>query len=822
MPKKYIGYLIGLILLAIAILYGYYKWSQAQEKVNLWSLVPDDAVFIIETNRHQKFIQELRRTNLWENVSRLPFLLNLEENIQLLDSAAVRRVKLNQFLYRKRILTSIHVTGKNDFDFILYVPVSSVSEHRYIRNVVENVGKSTSFETSVQEYQGYEITNIVNKLNRDSFAFFTYRNNIILSPKPFLLQQVIRKLNRARLESPIKEFRRVNYLKQKNVYANIFVNYRHLAPFLNIFFKPGIQDDIDYYAGLCSKSLLGLHLEAQELFLEGVSQRESLLGSFSQQVGLQQPQKFRLQALIPERTAVLIYFGGQQLAGLSISQQLTVVTESPSIHASVDSLRHSFQKELAVCYLASAIDSVASEKVVLAFTPRPDKTNRFLQEINAVNNVSFPVERAGRYRVQEIGLPELPSQLFGKGFTGFPGCFAAQVDSFLVFAPNEVILRRFLQDIRDKEVWQNAPDPQAILRQSFTGTNFSVFLNMQNAWAVLNKSVNEDKKVGLLRHERLFKKFNLVSLQFARQQNQYATRLLLHHQPEGTPALKTEPQFTIEQELNFPEPVITGLNLLPNQPTPRNELFVQDSSLVLHRLTAEGTISWSDSLDSKIAGKVLPITFGTGTQPKYAFATQNRIYCLDQNGDDMENFPFNLSDTININGLTVLDRGNVLKHHFLVNDEKGNFYLFDAQGNILPGWDPKEMPGKLATDPYYIKIKGREVLIMLLQNGYVYALDANGMNYPGFPINLQGTFSAPLILQAGGNFRNTTATSLTDAGELITFNLSGEIEKRVAFARPSRRTTFQLILENSGKSFLIARQDLGRVILYDASQKSVM
>ncbi len=121
-------------MLAAAGLYGYYKWQKAQQKVDLWTLVPDDAVMVTETNRHDRFIAQLRQTQIWESISRLPYFTGLQENLQVLDSASARRITLQEFLARKRILGSVHVVGKTDFNWILYLPVSTVAEHRYFRN----------------------------------------------------------------------------------------------------------------------------------------------------------------------------------------------------------------------------------------------------------------------------------------------------------------------------------------------------------------------------------------------------------------------------------------------------------------------------------------------------------------------------------------------------------------------------------------------------------------------------------------------------------------------------------------------------------------
>ncbi len=704
----------------------------------------------------------------------------------------------------------------------MYLPVSSVAEHRYVRNVIENISKSTLFKTEEQDYQGYPVTIIRNEQNGDAFTFFTYRNNIILSPDFTLLQQVIRKINRTQLQSPVQAFKKLDYLKDRDVYANVFLNYRHLAPFLGLFLKPEIQSDIDYLASLCSGSLLGLQLDKQRFYLNGVSQPETLPGSLYRRLGAQKAPIQRLNKLIPERTAILVHFGGQQLAQLYQSQKKPALPVLPGVAPWLDSLKQAIQQELALCYLAAPNENTAPDKVVLAFTPNPDQTQQILQRINAASQANFPAERAGRYRVQEIAVPELPLQLFGKGFNGFPRCFSAQVDSFLLFAASEEALRGFLQNIRDKKVWTNAERYQNFLQQSLPQTNLSVFFNTQNAWNFLNQYLNEDRKVGLLRYERLIRKFSQVSLQFSRRNDQFITRFLLQHQEEPNPANLKEEQFKLDQEIVFAAPLITGPESVQGHSGNSREILVQDSALVLHRVTNEGKVVWSDSLNSKLTSAVYSVRLGADPPAKYVFSTRNHIYCLDQTGADVENFPFNLSDTTIIQNLTVLERGPQNNYQFLVNDTRGNLYLYDQQGNLLPGWEPKEMPGKLALAPYYLKVKGREVLMLVLDNGYAYAVDGNGFNYPGFPINLKGNITSTLVAQPGTSFRNSKMVVLTQAGELITFNLAGQIEKRMAFARPSRRTTFELIPENSGKSFLIARQDLGRVNLYDVDQKLVM
>ncbi|RDC63539.1 hypothetical protein [Adhaeribacter pallidiroseus] len=822
MPKRYIAYLFGLVLLVAAGLYGYYKWQKAQNKVNLWTLVPDDAVFVAETNRNNHFIRQLKKTEIYESLARLPFFTGLQENLSYLDSAATRRVTLREFLDQKKIVTSLHVTSKVDFSLVMYVPISTVAEHRYVRNVIENVSKSTLFASEEQDYQNYTITSVHNQKSNGTFYFFTYRNNIILSPEVSLLHQVIRKINRTNLQSPVQEYEKQSFLKKSTVYDTLFINYRHLPPFLALFLKPAVYPEVEFLASLCRSSLLGLQLDNQNFYLNGVSQPETLAGSLYEQFKTLRPPTTRMASLIPERTALLIHFGEAQFTHWLSTQKNAALPVAPEIAPALDSLRGNFKQELAINYLAAATQNTAPDKIVLAYTPQPNKIRTIVQEINQVLGTSFSAKRAGRYQIQEVGVPELPQQLFGRGFSGFARCYVAQVDSFMLFAASEEALRGYLQNIRDKKVLTHSTAYKTFRQSGLTHTNVSLYVNTNLAWNILSQNLVEDKKVGLLRYERIIKKFGQISLQFGHQDKQFITRFLLQHQPETSSPLKLKEVFKQEQEIAFAAPLISGPSFFPILGTSGSPVLIQDSALVLHQVTEDGKIAWSDSLDSKITSTIYPVQLGSNSQPKYIFSTKNRIYCLDQGGYDVENFPFNLSDTTQIQNLTVINRGPAQSLHFLVTDTQNNVYLYDQQGSLLPGWEPKEMPGKLALAPYYLQIKGREVFVIVLENGYVYAMDLNGANYPGFPINLKGNLTAPLIAQPGASFQNTNLLLLTQAGELITFNLAGQVKKRMAFARPSRRTTFNLVLENSGKSFLVARQDLGRVTLYDAEQKLVM
>src|SRR5688572_6073805 len=826
MPKKYLFYLIGLLLLAGLGYYGYSKWTEAREKVNLWTLVPEDAVFIIESGNYEGIAKRLKHTQVWESLSEIAYLRRLEENMALIDSIGGSSKELYKFLNTKTILTSVHVLGKSDFELVYYVPVSTVKEHRFIRTLGENLNESETFSQSSHKYEDILITDLKNKSTGAVLSHFTYRNNLILSSSPVLLKEIVRKIKYKRFEHAAPEFENVNYLSQKKVYANVFINYHNLPPFLNLFFKEELRPDIEYLCSLNRNSMLELKLENNKLLLNGFSNPETLSQSFYQHIAKQKPHPLDIQQLLPNRTAVLLYFGLDEPARLKQYAKPTKNQQPASSIILTDSLARSFYGEVALAYLQTNKPAESPEKVIIAKASNPLYVSGLLKRVAvaALGTARTPnyKERYGRYTIGMVPDPELPQKLFGNLFSGFEQTYFVKTGDYFLFANDAATLRNILTDITSENVWEKSVSQKAFLEVTQHESNFSVFVNSENAWAILNHYLKEEKKESLLRHEKMVKDFNQFSIQYSLVKNQFYTRILLRQKD----ALAVEDQRTdileVDQEVEFKNKLIGGPFPVKNPITQSLEMMVQDSAYVLHNVNAEGKISWADSVGEQIKGTVIQAAFGSDGKTKYLFTTANKIHCLDRSGRETENFPYYLPDTLQAQSLTLLDWGNNGDFRLLVDDALGNLYQFNENGDLLPGWNPRQLEGKLAAAPQLFRVGNKNVLLAVLENGYVYALNEKGDTYPGFPFSIKASVRSGFFGKVGSNLRNSEITLVTVRGEVVTFNLTGQVTRRHQLVRPERNATFELIPENSGKSYLIARQSQGRVTLLNPELKLLL
>lgn len=818
MLKRLLLYFVGFVVLASLAYYGFSRWQANREKVDLWAVVPESAAVVIETSDHQTLSRHLDRTELWQSMEVLPIMQEFQEHMALLDSLAPGKQRLNRFLDKKNILTSVHVTGKSSLNFIFYIPVNSVGEHRFLRNITENISKKPDFEQSSRQYKGVLLTEVTYKPLNLKYTYLSYHNNIILSASPALIEEVVR---RAALDNPTSvaaAYKSANYLDQADVYANVYLNNRELPALLNLFLKDELMPQVQYLSSLCRSGMLQLKLEENKIFLNGFSNPEQLKGSLHNSLAPVKPRPILVKDYLSTRTAVMFHFGVQQLVRLKQKKQQTEITAS---NATIDSLANTFKQELVLTYLESNSTRTTPEKVVYALTANKKQTQLLLQQLNtqAVPKGRLYTSTYGDYKIQQLAVPELPAKLFGEMFTGFKEVYTVQLGNYMLFTDELSTAHALIDDILAEKVWSKSPVQQALQAETLQEANFSLFINTVNAWYILSRYTSEEERESLLQASSFIKKFNQVAIQYAKVEGQYYTSVVFRKQESSSAA---QGNYSVAFSMPFSSRLISKPFAVQNVIDRSHEVVVQDSAYTLYNVTAEGKRTWTDSLGSPVRGSIKQLPLGPENRLRYLFATSSRIHAIDSQGQPLQNFPFNLTDTLHLQRLTILDYDKSGNYNLLADDNQGNLYMYDIRGNAIQGWQPRRLDYKLAADPQYLRAGSRDVILFVLENGYVYALNRNGDTYQGFPFSLKSPVtSGAVVTKAGADLRRTELLTVTRYGEVITFSLQGRVLRREKLPRPSKSAMFELVQEESGnsKAYVFVRQEQGKVAVFNQDQK---
>ncbi|GAB2968404.1 hypothetical protein GCM10027048_44080 [Hymenobacter coalescens] len=823
MSNRLLVLLSGLLLLSALASYVYYRRVVARTPVDPWALVPDDAALVVATRDHPTLVRRLKETQLWDNLATLRYFQQVEEQVALADSLGTTRNSVLSFLGRKTVLTSVHVTGPRSFDVLFQVPVSSVRQHRQIRTLAEALGRDARYEVSTRDYRGEQLITITQRRTRTGLTYFNYRNTLVMSANAALVEAVVRRTEHPGLPSIAAEFGNTDYLKLQDVDAALLINYRQLPPFLGVFFRPELRPDFEYLASLGDKSLLGMKLTGNRVLFNGFTNPERAAGSLHQRLRGQRAGRLRMGEALSTRTAVLVHLNAAPAA-----LRTPLAAADTAARVLVDSLAATLDTEAALCYLSAPSPRAVPGRLALVRTRNATQAARWLGQLRRATGTSPSFERFGSYQLYQSGLSGLAQRLLGPLFApvaaGTAGA-TAQVGDYLVLAEDASALRTYLTDMAAGQSWSRSPAQMALLEEATPVAQLSVVLDTRNSWNVLLRALVEERRAGLLRNEALLQRFPQVALQYAlADSGQYYTQLVLRHPPIGPAVAGGQTAGGAGSSLNFQAGLAAvGPQVLPAAAGRLAPVLVQDRRHAVHYITVDNTVGWSDSLGGPLLMPPALLDNAFGSRPGILMLTPGRVHLLSERGRPARNFPLNLPDTVQAASLSSAPPADGQPARLLVADRYANVFLFDALGGAPPAWQPKRLDFALAAPPQLLRVGGRDVVLCLLENGYIYAYDALGGTLPGFPISLGARLHAAAFVEPGPTLRRTRLTVINQHAELVSFTLGGDVVQRRRLTTWSRGSTFRLVTDQAGRGYVVVRDDgAGRLTVFDAAGRTLV
>lgn len=834
MSNRVLVWLTLLLLLTALGSYVYYRRTMASVPVDPWALVPDDAVLVTMTRDHPTLVRHLKETQVWDNLTAVRYFQQVEENLVLVDSLAGGRDVLLGFLGRKRVLTSVHVTGPQQFGLLFQVPIASVREYRQVRGLLESLGRAPDFQVSTRDYEGQVLTDLRRREppegeESNGLTLLNYRNHLVFSSNPQLVEAVVRRLARPEAPTVAAEFQSTDYFRLRDVDATLLLNQRRLPQLLGVLFRSELTPEIAAVASLARNELTEMRLAGNKVVFRGFANPEVARGSLHQRLVGQPAQRLRMAEVLPLRAALVVHLGLGPVAALRGTRPPVVAAPdslAPTAPPLLDSLRAQLSREVALCYLSTNSARLRPGKLALAYTANPARVTALLGQLRRAVGASPSFGKVGGYQLYQTGMAELPQQLLGDLFTGFgPRPVVAQVGSYVVFGDEEAALRQYLADVGAGDTWSRSPTQVAFLQDTPPLARLRVLLDTRNCWNLLLRGLQEQRRAGLLRNETLFKRFPQVALNWVPADNeqeagaQYFTQFILRHPAEGPAEARLQNADGTGAVLDFKTPLRSSPEavLVPGAKLPG--VLVQDTAHVLHYITPENVVAWSDSLPGPLVGPTVRLPGASG----FLLATPRQLFQFNSSGQLQPNFPLNLPDTVRATSLSVSAATRAGgPRRLLVAGGGSNLFLYDTQGHVYAGWQPKQLDFRLAAPPQYLTVDGRDVVLVLLENGYVYAFDQAGGAYPGFPLSMGARLASAAFLETGPTLRRTRLTVVNQHGERVSFNLSGDVVARRRVATWSRESRFRLIADQKQGSYVVSREEGGRLTLFDPEGKTLL
>ena len=330
--------------------------------------------------------------------------------------------------------------------------------------------------------------------------------------------------------------------------------------------------------------------------------------------------------------------------------------------------------------------------------------------------------------------------------------FYANINDFFVFTNTKEALENIIANYQNKTTFSEKEYFKSTKEHLTNASSLLMVANPSALKDIINTNFNEDLNLKL-------NDYKTSALQFVYDTNFAHVNAVI----KKNKTKARENSVTELYNIKLDADLLNNVQLVKNHITKQKEIVVQDINNKIYLISNRGKILWKKQLQSPVLGEVQQIDMYRNGRLQLAFATRNRVYVLDRNGNNVAPFPLKFKDEVT-QALSVFDYDNNRKYRLLVTQGK-NILMYDAKGKTVKGFKFKSAESTINYQPQHFRIARKDYLTFKTENK-LYILDRVGKTRVT-PKNKYSFSNQALYL-----YYNKFTTTTKD-GRLVSFNTNG-------------------------------------------------
>ena len=731
--------LIGIIIIGATI----YFIAAKQVKVvdSMFKAIPLDAAYIVDIADYNDFRDAITSGNkCWNAALELTFLKSLKNQIQLLDSLQHQSAVIkNLFLQKHAIMISGHPSGKVELQCVFYFKIPSKSDFKSVESLIQSGKKFiTGYSRS---YEGVTIQDLVSTEKKGIGFSYTWINGImILSASSILLENTVRQINAVESILSKNGLNEIVKTAGKSAVLNFYLNFDQLPRLANRFIHLKYKKDINFLRNLGSWAELDLSIKSDILIFNGFSFASNLNSSFESIFKNQKPVKLEIFEKIPNTANTFGAFGINNLEqyikdcavfmeahgeGTDAKETLLQIKAKNNIDL-LNDFHNFYDSEAGFVFLESSGDTVSKYCYSLIKIKNKEDglsiLNNWISTYSEKNNIDptnlkQEITLEGNNKITVFTLPfgNLPNLLFGKMFGINDNRYCYISDNYLIFGYSPEKLK----------FYENQLINGATLRADKGFNNFSEYFSSQSNFFfynlpgrstdIYNNFFNKE-----IAGDMLIDKYKLQQFQaFVYQFNIGDNGLIYNNIFLKCNSSATTNKFKTSWELQLNAPLISAPVQISNSADNETQLAVKDTKNNVYLINNNGHILWKMEIPEPIISEIKPIDYYKNGKIQIIFNTRSKIYIIDKNGNNIENYPLILNSPAT-NALLVVDYDNKKEYRFIYASENNKINVLSKKGEPLTTWVFNKTDSKVTQSIQYFRVEEKDLLTFTdLHNLYV-------------------------------------------------------------------------------------------------------
>lgn len=803
----------------VAVVGGYFLHDHfaKKNKVSPWDLVPSETILVYENGPCESCKDKLKNSTVLGLIKEAVFSTG-DDSLQRLTDFVLTQIDAGS-------LVSLHVTRKDDFDFIFYSPSQPNLEQQF-NIVLDQLRKAKGIRFSEREYNGVRIFELSQK--QRTFSWIKIENILISTFTPILIEDVIRTHNsngttyRERLGN-VYQLPRV-----KNDGGNIYVSLKSFAAWFSLFINERPSPLIRHFG---QSALLDVKISNDNNFVlngfcvDSTTHSNYILSAFKNQV----PVPFGLKQFISNRALMVVSYGvsngaafQKDLRSFNVGQRAildTLAQLTKSLSVDFQSVTNNLSGEVGVVWLEAKGQRTSKVVVINSVNGVANWIETFNALSQKVSLDTIFYEKYSEYEIRELPIHRFPEKIFYPLISGFNTSYYTSFGNTLFIGEDLNELKRYLDDIDREDTWGKSVAQNQYLESTLLESNVSLFVNTPRIWNVLESSLRPRWKTFVKENRTLLRSLGMGAAQFSHLNDSYYTNISWAYKPSNA-SRKSEAAATEKLITNFNN-TIAKFAVVRSHVDRTHEVLVQDSAWNVSLVSDEGKILWKLPTEGLIADDVIQVDYFNNGKLQYFFTTPGALHIVDRLGNYVKPFPVKIPEQ-DIEFVSLVDYDHSKKYRFLVTGRSGKIWMYDKDGTNLEGWQPKDLGESLFASPRHYRIRGKDYIVALRDDGNAYLMNRRAEVLKKFPLNLNARPSGDYYLETGTSRENTYFVLISRDGFRIKFNLDGKIQSREALVKNTVDAHFSLIPEKDFKSYMILRQESKQFTLLDEKLNTIL
>ncbi|MCK5463136.1 MAG: hypothetical protein KAI95_08975, partial [Bacteroidales bacterium] len=287
------------------------------QQADVIQAVPTDAVLIFNANDLSGFIRdELSRNKIWHELGMVNGIGAFQLTLGKLDSMLRMDEELENLYKGSDISLSLHRSGKNRFEFILYYPLDNTGTEKQILKFIQDKVQSNATLTprKYDEVRIYDVS-FTGKSRKDDFSFAFSRGLLILSPSSILLEASVRQLSQSQSVADEAGFKEVAETAGRNVEGNLYLDYKTIPGFVSHLFNDRYTEKVSDFVHFAGWSEMDVNIRHDALLLNGFTYSSPVADDFLNIILKHQPQRLDIEVIIPENISAFLALGLDDFPG---------------------------------------------------------------------------------------------------------------------------------------------------------------------------------------------------------------------------------------------------------------------------------------------------------------------------------------------------------------------------------------------------------------------------------------------------------------------------------------------------------------------------